>query len=293
MFRNILVHLGNRATADVAVGAAAKLATTLGASVAVMDVIGADPRQVWATCDETGRVAARRAREHRVRTLDAADRLVARGVDVTATHVCEGDELANVLRCAEAGGHDLVLKAADQGTTQDEMFAGTLDWRLMRRSAVPLWLARPGAIGRVAAAVEATAYETQPDSLDLAVLRAADAMAKAHGAECHVLHAYDPDAEGAVDMLAPLMASCDLDVPADRVHRVPGRCSHALPRWCAEQQVGLLVLGTASPTGTALGEGTAEGLVRRAPGSVLTLRVEPAGPGGAGVGAGAAQAAAV
>jgi len=278
VYRRILVYLGDRTTGELAMAAAGRLAAAFGASLDLVDTVSADPRQVWATGDGSGRTQAAREREQLDRLARAADRLIDAQLDVT-THLLRGPLPEALLAHRAQGGHDLLLKAAQQGTTQDEAFAGALDDELMRQCPVPVWFARRSRLPlRVAAAVEVSPTEEQPDAIDLAALETTAMVARRLKADLHVVHAAPAPEPGAPparpQLLNALLAAARVNLPADHLHRLVGRTTDVVPRWLSVGNVDLLVLGTACATPQEQAEGTAEALLRRAPGSVLTLRVE-------------------
>lgn len=236
---------------------------------------------------------------------------VARGRVELATGTLEGTGFVEVIRAAQSGGHDLVIKAAMEAASRRRYLFSSFDMHLLRKCPLPVWLIKPGAgedhYRRVLAPVDAApadSDETGP-SLNRRILETAAAQALADGAELHVAHAWQPAYEGvlrsrgvfaqeaevqhyieserhahqtAFDRLAEDMRAwigqetCDWLQP--KFHLRQGDAGTVIPGLADELNAGLVVMGTVGRTGIAglLIGNTAETILEGIACSVLAVK---------------------
>jgi nucleotide-binding universal stress UspA family protein len=146
---------------------------------------------------EQVRVALAQASAERLQAYaDAADGRV----DLN-TRTLEGIGFVEVIRAAQSGAHDLVMKAAEPGSRRRLLFS-SFDMHLLRKCPVPVWLVKPGPSGeryrRVLAPVDVDPEGAvgAASSLNRRILGIAAAQALADGAELHVAHVWQPAYEG-------------------------------------------------------------------------------------------------
>lgn len=238
--------------------------------------------------------------------IDAADGRV--NID---TRTLDGIGFVEVIRAAQSGGYDLVMKAATESGSRRRYLFSSFDMHLLRKCPVPVWLIKPEVgeerYGRVLAAVDVdpdAAAEADP-SLNRRILETAASQALADGAELHVAHAWEPAYEGvlrsrgvfsgeteaqryveserrahqaAFDRLAADMRSwiggetCDWLEPV--FHLRQGQAGTVIPQLAQELGVGLVVMGTVGRTGIAglLIGNTAETIVEGIACSLLAVK---------------------
>jgi len=90
---------------------------------------------------------------------------------------------------------DLVVKRCSYHHRLDQYLLGHMDWTLIRQTEVPLLLLRPArwsAAPRIVVAVDPLRAHHQPPGLDRQIVRQADRLAELIGAECELVHVYQP-----------------------------------------------------------------------------------------------------
>jgi universal stress protein E len=198
--RRILVAVRNPAAGRLpAVTKAAQLARALGAKLVLFHAISA-PRYLNAVdlplLDDGLAGAERSTRDACRERLEAvARRLRRQGIRVTVSAEWDYPVYEAIIREAGRLGADLIVAEQHAGWRVATSLLHLTDWELLRLSPVPVLLVkRPGSYRRpvVLAAVDPDHSYGKPAALDVDILHAGAALARAlHGA-LHVLHAYVP-----------------------------------------------------------------------------------------------------
>ena len=201
----------------------------------------------------------------------------------------QGTPFLSVIKEAEDGRHDVILKQAEEATGEGP---GTTALHLARKSPRPVWIVRPEEASgprRVLAAVDVDPSAPERERLASRVLRFAARLAEATASELHTVYAYEPfppgpqtrDDAGYRAALAVLVGrrveqALRRARVAGQTHVVLGEPATAILAEAKRLGAHTLVLasvGRVAP-GFLIG-GTAEPVLMRAPCSTLTLK--PAG----------------
>jgi nucleotide-binding universal stress UspA family protein len=189
-----------------------------------------------------------------------------------------GKPFLETVRHVLQGGHDLVIKTAEELDGLGHHLLASADHHLLRKCPATVWLRRPGRGDRpskVLAAVDvdpdgAEEPETE-DALNQRILAEAAAIATHAVAELHAITVWDAPAEtlvrswssyaeGAEDYAAALesahwtgldrtIQAAGLDPRTVRRHVVRGSARTAIPQAVRDLDCDLLVLGTIARTG--------------------------------------------
>lgn len=195
---------------------------------------------------------------------------------------------------------DLVLKTAHHHGLLHRLLLSNSCWQLIRYCPAPLWLVKPHGewrAKRLAVAVDPTHEADKPASLDHQLIAAAQSLGSQLGLQADYLHSYAPlprtllfDAELVADYeyyveqtgerhraaFARLLDGHAVD-PA-HAHLLQGFAEETLPRYVAEQQVDLLVMGAIARghLDTALIGHTAERVLEGVDCDLLVLKPQAA-----------------
>lgn len=187
-----------------------------------------------------------------------------------------GTPFLEIIREVLLNGHDLVMKAAEHKSGAKRMLFGSTDLHLLRKCPCPVWIGKPGQMGRYArilAAVDPDPFNQERDALNLKIMDVASGLAELEGSELYVVHAWEfygesllrglrstlSDAE--VDQLIGttlnthllwlegLLKKCDLQGIRLSRHLLRGKAGEIIPILASEKQIDLIVMGTLSRTG--------------------------------------------
>jgi nucleotide-binding universal stress UspA family protein len=287
-FMNILVICNDVPGSDDALTQAAALAAANGARLTLIDLCPTGSRTPTFIAEREKRL------QRSLRSLDPD------GIPELAALVLRGDGHDDVIKQVLRAGHDLVIASSEGGSGLQNALYGSLATALMRRCPCPVWIVKPGQSNlyrRVLAAVDIDPGQPDPDALTGRVFEMASSLAAGHGAELHVLHAWDvtgPDAETIHSevpdttrarllddhettrrtVLAALMESHRLDGPATVLHMPRGTPAKAIVETAHESDIDIVVMGTKGRSGLAglLVGNTAEMILAAVRCGVLTVR---------------------
>lgn len=304
-FRNPLLLVTDTCEAQPALRRAVDLVRASGGKLTLLDVAEPMPDYLRSYLDEaryTGLVQAEEVRR-RDRLEQLAQEAAAGGVPVT-TKMATGIIFRAAILELLAGNHDLLIKTADRPEPALRASQGAIDRHLVRKCPRPVWIENPEGprrFSRILVAVnpDPAAPEDQAQAVEL--LRTAAAVARLHGAELHVLHAWKLPGEWTVSALsaadpelAPVFGSTintrskHLEDALEaagvagsqvRIHLVHQRATRAILDALQATQPDLLVMGTVGRTGIpgffigntaerVLGEATCSILARKPAGFV-------------------------
>jgi universal stress protein E len=277
-YQDILVHLGGE---DAPWRAALPLARAGAGRLTLVEVLGDPPPQLvnqgagaCVTLEERWR------RDQLAHLARVAERLMDEDVDVH-TRLLEGDESGALLDALAAGGHDLLVRQAEQGLGQDRLSLAADDRSLLRRSPRPVWLVKPRVAsgGRVLVAVDTRADDDARAELNAGLVAAGAELAGRLDLELHLASVIEPGDEASTARLAELGDSVVPAVPAERRQLLHGEAADELVAAVADGSTAVLVLGALSRAGDDRLEvgHTAERVLARAACSVLSVRPEAVG----------------
>ncbi len=221
-----------------------------------------------------------------------------RGVRVRA-EVTTGSPFVEIIRRVVADGYDLVMKTAKGIEGSLGGLLGTTALHLMRKCPVPVWVVKPAAgprFQRVLAAVDPDTETPGAQELGVRVVEHAAALARIHGSELHLVHAWRFYAEATlrgprirmpteeVDALVnetreiaqrnldALLRNVDLGEVPHKVELIQGLPVEVLSELTSRSDV--VVMGTVSRSGASgiLIGNTAESVLRRLECSVLAVK---------------------
>ena len=183
-FKNVLVVYNDEVGADDALTQAAALVRANDARLTLIDV-----------CPEGyGSLAVPMEREKR---LERAKRsLQLDGVGEVDSQVLIGTAIEKIIDQVLRANHDMVIATSTGGGMVHDALYGSLATQLMRKCPCPVWIVKPGqtmAYSRILAAVDPDPSNAADDPLCVKVMDMATSLANSHGAELHVLHAWEVD----------------------------------------------------------------------------------------------------
>ena len=192
----ILVGIDLHGDASDVVAKGARLASAFGATLELFAPVY-NSLVSRAHFPETG--ALERARQRlvhsgleRLKTLEAA---LGGTVEVECEAAWDHPAEEAVIRRAMQSRADLVVVALQPHPEHRFPFFSGADWQLARQCPVPVLLCRPGrwkARPVIVAAIDPLPHRGRKASLDIRILRAADAVGRACGGELRTFHAYEP-----------------------------------------------------------------------------------------------------
>jgi universal stress protein E len=173
------------------------------------------------------------------------EQAAAAGVATAIDAQCESPLYESVVRKTLHSAPDMVIKATSVEDAKQHGTANPNDWQLMRTCPVTLmltgrrtWRKPP----RFAAAVDASEEETA--DVYGSVLAAGLMLAKASGAELHVVYGERASAAQAAARSEKLRRLCDeAGIPPERTHILSGEPERTLPLFLTAQGFDALVLG--------------------------------------------------
>lgn len=293
-FKNILYVLEDTSDYPWALARTIALAETHRAKLTILDVVAAG------AVEDSSEIFAYHA--------TAIDPLVAphrKNLTITVS-LALGITFVEVIRTVLRNDHDLVIKVTETPDYLQRLF-GSTDMHLLRKCPCPLWLMKPGepaAYERVLAAVDFDPPPNTNDGLNHLILSTACAMAAAHGASLHLVHAWEPFAEGKMRSrtesheshlerylkeeyaahqraLSELVESLKKTLDQQTFNRLnlglhlpKGPALRAIPQLADELSAGIVVMGTVARTGIAgliIGN-TAEAILDQLQCSVLAVK---------------------
>jgi universal stress protein E len=295
----ILVGIDLHGDASDVVAKGARLASAFGATLELFAPVY-NSLVSRAHFPETG--ALERARQRlvhsgleRLKTLEAA---LGGTVEVECEAAWDHPAEEAVIRRAMQSRADLVVVALQPHPEHRFPFFSGADWQLARQCPVPVLLCRPGrwkARPVIVAAIDPLPHRGRKASLDIRILRAADAVGRACGGELRTFHAYEP--------ITPVAGTSVLvELPVDRAEQAlegghaaavegvmresglrratvdlqEGPARDRLPVYCAEAGADLVVMGAIArnPLGRIFIGSTAERVLHRLPCDVMIVKPE-------------------
>lgn len=234
------------------------------------------------------------------------------GMEVQARELT-GIPFLEIIRTVMAGGHDLVVKAAEPAGGLHSAFFGSTDRHLLRKCPCPLWLADPSGaatVSRILAAVDPSPRSATQRTLSREVLALAGQLAQRFAAALDIVHAWqvlgdrilgptgrkDPETVQLVGetlnrhqrWLDELLREAGIDATQATLHLVRGYAGDAVPEFARATRSDLIVMGTVGRVGIPglLIGNTAERILGEVDCSVLAVKPEgfvspvtPAAPG--------------
>lgn len=284
---------------------ALSLAVEMHASLDIIAVLDEVPHQLLERLASLGADASLLVDEsERAEKLEAlASTARSRGV-TTSTRVMRGAFFVKIMERVSECRHDLVIKGTEHANFIHQVFFGHLDRQLIRKCPCPVWIENPAVWsrrGRIVAAVDTAPYqedqESSPDleSLNVEILETAVSIAKAFGAELHVVHVWSFDLEtklrGHIELSETMIAEYGESIRRDHLqaftalispymHEITGmqllkgHAGEQIARLATEEAMDVIVMGTACRTGIAgiLIGNTAETVLDQVACSVVALK---------------------
>jgi nucleotide-binding universal stress UspA family protein len=206
-----------------------------------------------------------------------------------------------IIREADRGNHDIVIKSAAGPYGLQGMLFGATDLKLLRKCPRPVWMVRQGAAlhgGRVLAAVNVSVTGEDHDALNRLIVDYAAYIARSAGGRIELLYCWQVPGETLLSSGRTRMASRELDTllqTAERVHRrklddfvgrlgavdvplsvdmVKGDPGETILSLAKERRIDVVVMGTVGRSGidgVIIGN-TAEKVLSRIECSVLALK---------------------
>lgn len=239
-----------------------------------------------------------REKGQRLRKLASA--LRKRGIDVK-TKLLVGRTADEIIRQVMRGKHDLVMRAAKGPHSRRPDFFSSTGFELLRKCPCAVMLcksAAPVPHGRIVAAVDPHPEKEAYRELDRRIVEAAVQLGQFGNAPVDILHIWSVYGERMVkdymkanefqeleksilsqhtEALNQLLTSSGWNGPAEHVHVQRGEATVEIPKYAADSQAELLVMGTVARggvSGLVMGN-TAELILHQLKCSVLALK--PAG----------------
>lgn len=182
-FTNILAAVANAIGDDDVIAQASALARTNGARLTLAAVIPDGTSLHW-------------REEGRKRLLRLADAVRHAGVERVETRLLSGSTAPAITCQVFDGGHDLVITSRLSGKRFSDPLLGDSTNRLIKKCPCPVWALQPGQevpFRTVLAITDASAGTDVDNPANRTVLRLASSLAALHGAELHLLHAWQVD----------------------------------------------------------------------------------------------------
>jgi len=274
---------------------AANVAAKMRARLTIVDVLEESHMKVLMSTSAGLASLVRDAKQDRLEKLAA--RLSTTGAKIRCK-LLEGRAEIAIIQSVLSSRHDLLMIDSTEAAARSLTTTGM---RLMRQCPCPVWVVRPGRSKRrlrVLAAVDALPGDVPRGMLNAKVLALADSVANLCGGELHTLNAWHAYGEtllrghrfganrsevdsyvdrtllGHTEELKALLERTGVVLPANHVHLLKGDAGDIIPRFCKEENVDILVLGTIARTGlgAALIGNTAETVVSKVECSILAVK---------------------
>jgi nucleotide-binding universal stress UspA family protein len=269
-FRRVLVIGGEPDATRELLARAGALAEQNGGTVDLFDVVEAVPASRRQVRTPKGSVDVQRVAVRR-REAELSAMAESSGVPVDDIAVGTGPSHVEIIRHLAARENDLLMVRSDEPVGSRGLSAATTTMHLLRKSPVPVWVARD-TDHRTGVAVAVGPFDDGPTGLDVMLLEMASSLAEIRGERLHVIHAWRLEGESMLRSarLAPTAEEVDALVEEARVdaseqlkallekagvtdpvslHLVQGRASDALPVALDGIRPGVLVLGTLARSG--------------------------------------------
>ncbi|MBZ9783671.1 universal stress protein [Pseudomonas sp. REP124] len=246
-----------------AINHAAALANASGASLHIAALV---PSFKWLSLLEEGdREHAREGylQDQRNWLQAQAEKLRGKGVEVTTEVVWADDMKQEILDHVAELQPDLLIKQNQYESLFNRVSFTPLDWHLLRRCPVPIFLV--GGSGyvlprKVVAAVEVTDSEAIDNELNERIIKQARSLAIQCDAQLHLIYAYDISAPflavmrglSLTDLTRALRADMEKSfsrlaeqfaVPSNLRHFIEGSPANALSEFAHEHHVDVIVMG--------------------------------------------------
>lgn len=203
-FRRILCAVNTEQPSASALARAAELAETHQADLTVADIaepLALEPVSESGTAVATLQQCLSDERAQRLHALVEPYR----GRLAIHTELLTGTPFLEIVRSVLRGGHDIVIRAAEQPGWLGRLL-GSDDMHLLRKCPCPVWMVRthePARYRRIVAAVDVGYAYPQGEletrhALNLETLDIAASLAVSHFAELHVVHVWDAIGESAM-----------------------------------------------------------------------------------------------
>lgn len=236
--------------------------------------------------------------EKRHERLDAfAQPIRDRGIEV-ATKVLSGSTSIEIIREVLRAKHDLVVRVSRGKNSRRAGFFGSTTMRLLRQCPCPVWAVKPDAAPRfqcVLAAIDPVPDDANHTQLNSAIMALSKSISELGNGQYLVVHAWSLFAEGMLTSqlneeelekqvilsqrqvetaFDKFLAWYGLSAKSKNVYLLKGDPEIIIPRFAAEQQVDLIVMGTVARTGIPgmIMGNTAEVLLDSIHCSVLALK---------------------
>jgi universal stress protein E len=291
-YQRLLLIINPTLRNSPAINHAAALAKASGASLHIAAFVR--PLEILSLLDEGVQERGRESylQDHRDWLKNQATNLHALGLEVT-TEVTWADNMKqDILDHVTEMQPDLLIKEVQHESALKRAFFTPLDWHLLRRCPIPVYLVGGGSHAlprKVVAAVDASDTEPASSGLNERIIQQATNLALQCDAELHLLYACDLSGVYLTDMGGLALSDITKElrtteeqsfiklagrygVPSDRRHFILGPPVSALSDFADEQQVDVIVMGRVQYHGLEklLGS-TTEHILYQVPCSVLAV----------------------
>jgi len=216
--------------------------------------------------------AFQRLHEDQLKSLSA--KVADKGADIKILQLL-GISFVEIIKEVKHGGHDLVIKPAEETGVLGNLF-GSTDLHLMRKCPCPLWIikaSRRKKFSRILAAVDPDPSEPANAELNNLIMDLATSLTRQDKSELHIIHAWSLPREAMlrsrhiglkkseVDQLVrdsrnehkqwldELLKDYDLEDINSRVHLLKGDPGDVIPSLSRKKRVELIIMGTVARTG--------------------------------------------
>lgn len=299
-FKRMLVHVDAASARHPALDRAVELASHVGASLRIVDVVADLPRHARLFLPKDMQALLVRERERRLDAVATSIRDSTGGQLTVSTAVLFGRPGVEIIREVLRGAYDVVLKSHPPPNVRarEPLFDG-VDMQLLRECPCPVWLVGPDPprTGRVLAAVDPNPEDQTEQALNVSILETALWLGHAEHHELFVLHVWHafgqellrPHAEdsevnayvaaaksSARESLDELLEPFRDRLGQARIHLEEGEAGTTIPAFARHRKIDLVVMGTVARsgiTGLIMGN-TAERVLPALSCSVLTVKPE-------------------
>jgi len=194
-FKNILLVLSDSGLNGAEARRALKLARTNRAGLTVVDVLQLSSLglRLPSLNDKMVRLQ-RQLGEKRRQELEKLFAEVGREISIRC-EVLLGKPFAEIIRCVQKNGCDLVIKAVEEEKRFSSILFGSTDLQLLRKCPCPVWVVKAddhAESKKILAAVqlEAIGEEEELDELNLQIVEIASSMAQRENGALHIVNAW-------------------------------------------------------------------------------------------------------